>query len=433
MPVPVDGSEQFMVVACDLELSKSSDVVEISEQETRWKSLEVFQFLEPGNSKPQSTHRSSQGKFNKQAWEFCTQVANSIQNRSSSEKKKNKKTVLAGEICDLGTAHETWEPSEFELLIYKTLGILQEDGLEARDRIWHLCVLETLQPLMKKKGMTPIRTNVNEGAICRGAFELSLLEGVDLISELKELLENPEAVVDSCIEQAFEIVKVFVKIRKYLTSDKSLVLSKEFIKVHDQFLQATNLPKKGAIAPVLEDCMTYMENGKAPHKELSSVYQIIRYILKFKKTAQDWLEEKRKSNESFNKSYEKNTFQENIEIIVGNGSLPPAIVALMKPFMDMNTVEVYHFAALLDAVKCQRYVEHRECVTKNLSLARIYCSGATDYMNKKVEGLLYDGEFFRKSDVCLKPNLVDHGKSWSGNPMINVAYATIIREKLISN
>ncbi|EGG05928.1 uncharacterized protein MELLADRAFT_87613 [Melampsora larici-populina 98AG31] len=167
--------------------------------------------------------------------------------------------------------------------IITALDYLQESYMKLYERVWTLSVLDTLQSLLPRGNLNPIREDPNTGSVSRGGLELFLLKGlgIDFTPRVNGVLNARTEMfpVDEAVTEVLERVEVIEDLGFFLrwTGIDSPIL----ISIHDQLLQNMSLAKPGIADSLISHLLRFKIVEETTPGEIKRIYQIMQHLHSF--------------------------------------------------------------------------------------------------------------------------------------------------------
>ncbi|EGG06048.1 uncharacterized protein MELLADRAFT_107121 [Melampsora larici-populina 98AG31] len=223
------------------------------------------------------------------------------------------------------------ENSLYQQTIEFALEVLEQDNLRLKERIWALGILRTLQAHLPKGELKPVRTNVQEGLVCRGALELWLTR---------------------VLAQALRRAELFVKLQGYLNVTKRSEMTREFINIYDTLLQESCLIPERKLSDLIKECAIHMMKKDSPQGEVICIFHIINHLEKHNKSVKLKSWRAKFIYEGFKKSFE---YQEKLGPLI-RGFLEGGIgdfymENLVLPLIRWDKVTMKHYEYVLESFK----------------------------------------------------------------------------------
>ncbi|EGG06049.1 uncharacterized protein MELLADRAFT_63721 [Melampsora larici-populina 98AG31] len=314
--------------------------------------------------------------------------------------------------------------SLYQKTIEIALEVLQQDNLKLKERLWALGVLQELQKCLPLGELQPIREDVQEGAICRGILELSLIRGINLspITVHSWMWTPAGGETNPLVLESLKRVELLLKLHEYLRITKGLQRTQEFTSIHDTLLQANFQNPEEALS-VFERCENHIINEASPQGEVICLYHVVNHIKKIKKPATmnsegdiivgpliDPI-----MNAIFENMYKRFKgrfmYEEEVYALIqqylnrGGGDL--YMENLVTPFLGWSQVTIKHYEYVFTALKAQRralininpellkrhpfmlttYQANEDDVIEILQRASKHIPGAKDFMKRKTPEL----------------------------------------------
>ncbi|KAH9821298.1 hypothetical protein DFH28DRAFT_883291 [Melampsora americana] len=210
-------------------------------------SLRVLELLEPDRRiSTQETHITVfRTDLAPRHFSPYKQLAQKVPRRPlSGSLKELSRAIGSIKLRDLQDMARGFRNPQQEIYIGKTIIIaleaLQDNNLSIRERIWALTLLDGLRVYLPSRDMIGLRTNVAEGPVFRGALELHLAQGIDLLSIAENLWLKPSAerFTHQALAEALDRSRVLSDIKEDLQECPDYKLPPKLRRLYDILLQA---------------------------------------------------------------------------------------------------------------------------------------------------------------------------------------------------
>ncbi|KAH9811879.1 hypothetical protein DFH28DRAFT_931546 [Melampsora americana] len=246
--------------------------------------------------------------------------------------------------------------SDLEKWINIALDTLHRADLPRKERIWTLTILDGLQAYLPQS----IRTNILEGPVRRGAFELHLIrgQGIDLLQIAQRMWFNPKGPPELPISliEALQRADIVASMQKSIKTKLLPRLSQSGRELHDMLVMATlPLDKDNAIRFV-STFGTHWTQHFDMSREARWAYDILNHIFRYDVNTRRYTEWKLTFDEFFktnSKKFWTSTLKSDILRIIRKPSKDPYIINILKPFQSETLAELSDFEHVVESFKVQ--------------------------------------------------------------------------------
>ncbi|EGG12543.1 uncharacterized protein MELLADRAFT_100916 [Melampsora larici-populina 98AG31] len=254
--------------------------------------------------------------------------------------------------------------SDLEKCINTALDALHRADLSRKERIWTLAILDGLQASLPRGELQPMRTDILEGPVRRGAFELHLIrgQGIDLLP-IAQRMCNPKALPSLPISliEALQRAELLAAMQKAIKTKIVPRLSQSGRKLHDMLVQAAlPLDKDQAVRFV-----STFEEHWSRHLDLSLetrwAYDILNHMLRYDVNVRRYTEWRFTIDGFFKTNSQRfwaSTVKADILRIIRKASNDPYITNILQPFKKDTPADFSHFKHVIDSFKVQNHAIH---------------------------------------------------------------------------
>ncbi|KAH9812086.1 hypothetical protein DFH28DRAFT_415396 [Melampsora americana] len=242
------------------------------------------------------------------------------------------------------------ENSLYQQTMEFAIEVLEQGSLKLNERIWALGILRTLQAHLPKGKLRPLRTNVQEGFVCRGALELWLTKEMNLSIEAKQSWSTVayDGAHNPLLAQALQRAELFVELQEYLGSTTKSDITREFISIYDALLKESCLIPENKLSKLIERCENHMVQENSPEGEVICTFHIINHLEKHNESVKPKSQSAKVIYKEFKKYFEH---QEKLEPLIRKflkeGAGDPYMENLVLPFIRVKwkklTVKYYEY------------------------------------------------------------------------------------------
>ncbi|EGG03402.1 uncharacterized protein MELLADRAFT_65520 [Melampsora larici-populina 98AG31] len=226
--------------------------------------------------------------------------------------------------------------------ISELLRYLQRDDLKDNLRFVCLSVLRIFLEYLPMSFLKSMRTDINQGPLCRAALELSLTKGFKGMKPI------------------FKAAKTHVFREDYpdQLEANEFQSSNSIIKLHDELIQESFSLERNAI-DMTKVCIEFMKEPLETqnHKEWQNHYMILTHLVKFSTASRRYLKEKSTGNPLLQELFQRILRWKDIRPVIDSFLLmndaDPYIASLLLPFGKYKPVTLDHYEYIIKVLEFQ--------------------------------------------------------------------------------
>ncbi|KAH9812766.1 hypothetical protein DFH28DRAFT_898602 [Melampsora americana] len=250
-----------------------------------------------------------------------------------------------------------------DVLIYKSIQILNEQNLRNVQRIYLLAVLWVHQDYLLSRNSPLFRTLMHTGGVSRAGLELSLVKGFDLILELEKALKHPdsESAMNPYLLGVLQRVELLDQIRRDFGSIGRLKPSKKFQMIHDDLLQSSFPIGDHLAVSITNNCIESIVENQSSKIELRYIFQIMKRLGENNNSSKAAFEIQSSQNSAVKAINEEMIKWEKIKTevkqYVSDHGVDPYIASILIPFLEPPWATLDHYQYIVRSFKAQMHAE----------------------------------------------------------------------------